>query len=122
MTLVSKDTFMKIEEMKTICQKSKDNLEHELGVECIYQDCWTRLQMKGAADNEFKNAEIEETEVEIKEANRKMGEGGVISRLQIVQQKKTSPSRPQAQTKSRLPDILHAIEKTQILLNAAQIS
>ncbi|KAF7893613.1 uncharacterized protein EAF02_001151 [Botrytis sinoallii] len=64
------------EEMKAICQKSKDDLEHELGVECICQDCWTRLQMRGAVDKEFKNAEVKETKVENKEAN-KVGEEGI---------------------------------------------
>ncbi|KAF7919090.1 uncharacterized protein EAE98_009410 [Botrytis deweyae] len=67
---------LEIEEMKAICQKSKDDLEHELGVECICQDCWARLQMKGAVDKEFKNAEVKEMKVENKEAN-KMGEGGI---------------------------------------------
>ncbi|TGO40074.1 hypothetical protein BHYA_0042g00050 [Botrytis hyacinthi] len=66
----------KIEEMKATCQKSKDDLEHELGVECICQDCWPILQIKGAVDNEFKNVECRETRVENKEVNRKVGKWG----------------------------------------------
>ncbi|TGO76843.1 hypothetical protein BELL_0134g00150 [Botrytis elliptica] len=69
---------LEIEEMKAICQKSKDDLEHELGVECICQDCWARLQMKGAVDKEFKNNEVKGTKVENKEAN-KVGEGGIVA-------------------------------------------
>lgn len=69
-----KGALLEIEEMKAICQKSKDDLEHELGVECICQDCWARLQMRGAVNKEFKNAEVKETKVENKEANRKVGE------------------------------------------------
>ncbi|KAF7883180.1 uncharacterized protein EAF01_011689 [Botrytis porri] len=67
---------LQIEKTKAICQKSKDDLEHELGVECICQGCWAILQMKGAADKNFKNAEVKETKVENKKANRKLGEVG----------------------------------------------
>ncbi|TGO58918.1 hypothetical protein BOTNAR_0172g00030 [Botryotinia narcissicola] len=55
------------EKMKAISQESKDDLEHELGVECICQDCWARLQMEMAVDKGSKNAEVRETKNENKE-------------------------------------------------------
>ncbi|KAM0168313.1 hypothetical protein ACHAPF_011112 [Botrytis cinerea] len=54
---------LEIEEMKAIRQKSKDDLEHELGVERIL-------------NKEFKNAGFKEMKVENKEANKKAGEWG----------------------------------------------
>ncbi|KAM0123702.1 hypothetical protein ACHAP3_010915 [Botrytis cinerea] len=54
---------LEIEEMKAILQKSKDDLEHELGVERIL-------------NKEFKNAGFKEMKVENKEANKKAGEWG----------------------------------------------
>lgn len=67
---------LEIEEMKAIRQKSKDDLEHELGVERIRQDCWARLQIWGTVNKEFKNAGFKEMKVENKEANKKAGEWG----------------------------------------------
>ncbi|THV46821.1 hypothetical protein BGAL_0357g00070 [Botrytis galanthina] len=86
---------LEIEEMKAICQKSKDDLEHELGVECICQDCWARLQMKGAANKEFKNAKVKETKVENKEANKKAGECGSVILIQLPVELRSHPKEPQ---------------------------
>ncbi|KAF7943955.1 hypothetical protein EAE96_010369 [Botrytis aclada] len=65
---------LEVEELKAICEKSKDDLERELGVECICRDCWARLQMDGVVDQESKNKEVRKMEVEDKEANGKLGE------------------------------------------------